>query len=75
MVRYVDFSSLEICTKFLGIVQVVGTPNASTIFEAIKVYIENDLRLTLKFLYVMTDGASVMQGSRNTVKPLILAYH
>ena len=70
------FSSLEICTTFLGIVQVVGTPNASTIFEAIKVYIENDLRLTtLKFLYVTTDGASVMQGSRNTVKPLILAYH
>ena len=46
---------------------IVGTPNAATIFEAIKVYIENDLRLpTQKFVCVMMDGASVMQGSRNS---------
>ena len=35
MGRYVHFSSLQIETNFLGIVRVVGTPNAATITDAI----------------------------------------
>ena len=74
MVRYVNFSVLEIQTKFLGIVRVVGTPNAATITEALKSYIEKDLSLpTQKLLCITTDGASVMQGSRNSVSVNLLS--
>ena len=55
-------------TKFLGIVRVIGTPNASTIFGAVQQFIEENLKLqTQKFICVTTDGASVMQGTRNSV--------
>ena len=73
MVRYVNFSSLQIETNFLGIVRVVGTPNAATITDAIKLKIENDLSLpTQKVVCITTDGASVMQGSRSSVSVNIL---
>ena len=73
MVRYVNFSLLQIETNFLGIVRVIGTPNATTITEAIKFKIENDLSLpTQKLICVTTDGASVMQGSRNSVSVNLL---
>ena len=55
MVRYVDFSTFEIVTRFLGIVRIVGTPNAATIFEAIQALVVNDLKLqTHKLICVTT---------------------
>ena len=45
MVRYMDLSKFEIVTKLLGIVRVVGTPNAVIIFEAVQTFIENELKL------------------------------
>ena len=73
MVRYVDFSTFEIVTRFLGIVRIVGTPNAATIFEAIQALVENDLKLqTHKLICVTADGTSVMQGTRNSVSVHLL---
>ena len=73
MARYVDFCTFEIVTRFLGIVRIVGTPNAATIFEAIQALVENDIKLqTHKLICVTTDGASVMQGSRNSVSVHLL---
>ena len=73
MARYVDFCTFEIVTRFLGIVRIVGTPNAATIFKAIQALVENDIKLqTHKLICVTTDGASVMQGSRNSVSVHLL---
>ena len=67
LVRFIDFSLMEIVSKFLGIVHIEGTPNAETIFEAIDEYATTVTLPTEKTLCITTDGASVMCGSRNSV--------
>ena len=57
---------MEIVSKFLGIVHIEGTPNAETIFEAIDEYATTVTLPTEKMLCI-TDGASLMCGSRNSV--------
>ena len=72
MIRYVDFSVMEVVTKFLSIVRIQGAPDAKTIFEAVnKCGAELGLP-TEKIICVTTDGASVMQGCRNSVTKYIL---
>ena len=72
MVTYIDVSTTEVVSKFLSIVCVEGTPNAKTIFEAVNQHaIELGLP-TDKLICITTDGASVMQGCRNSVTKYIL---
>ena len=76
LVRCVDFSKFEVVTTFLGIVRIVGTPNAATIFEAVRAFIEEDLKLQAhKFICITTDGASVMQGAHNSVSVRLNAWN
>ena len=72
MVRYIDVSTTEVISKFLSIVRIQGTPDAKTIFEAVNQR-AIDLGLPVdKLICITTDGASVMQGSRNSVTKYIL---
>ena len=72
MVRYIDVSSTEVVSKFLSVVCIEGTPDAKTIFEAVnQCAIELGLP-TDKLICITTDGASVMQGCRNSVTKYII---
>ena len=71
MVRYIDVSVAEVTSKFLSIVCIQGTPDAKTIFEAVNQH-AIELGLPMEKLICITDGASVMQGSRNSVTKYIL---
>ena len=70
MVRYIDVSTTEVISKFLSIVRIQGTPDAKTIFEAVNQR-AIDLGLPVDKL-ICISGASVMQGSRNSVTKYIL---
>ena len=67
LVIFINFSLMQIVTKFPGIVHIEGTPNAETIFEALNEYATTVTLPTEKMLCITTDGASVMWGSRNSV--------
>ena len=72
MVRYIDVSTTEVFSKFLSIVRIQRTPDAKIIFEAVN---QRALDLGLpvdKLICITTDGASVMQESRNSATKYIL---
>ena len=72
MVRYINVSSIEVVSKFLSIVRIEGTPDAKTIFKTVN---QRAVELGLptdKLICITTDGASVMQGCRNSVTTYIL---
>ena len=72
MVWHTDISTTEVVSKFLGIVRIEGTPDAKTIFEAVNQCAIKLGLATDKLICTTTDGASVMQGSRNSVTKYIL---
>ena len=61
---------MKVVTNFLSIVRIQGSPDAKTIYEAVgKCAVEVGLPKE-NMICVTTDGASVMQGSRNSVTNL-----
>ena len=72
MIRYIDFSTIEVISKFLSIVRIQGTPDAKTIFDAANQCATKLGLPTDKLICITTDGASVMQGCRNSVTKCIL---
>ena len=82
-VRFVDFESCSILTKFLTILRVEGNPNAANLFGVLNAFVETEGLPKQKLVCFSSDGASVMRSEgrgvsghlRRNYNPSIFTQH